>query len=146
MTHFPGGRPLPPAVAMLGYELSWARDGTAEVLFTAQPSFANLMGNVQGGFVAAMLDATAATALLAQLPVDQVAPTIEMKTSFFRPVPLGRLIARGKVLHRGTSIAFLEASLYAGDDADPAGNETLLAAQTATARIVHLNSLSSGAG
>lgn len=129
MTSFPGGRSLPPAVELLGYSLVSAGDGRAEVSFEGRPEFANLMGFVQGGLVAAMLDTAASTALLATLPSDQRCPTIEMKTSFFRPVPLGPLVAHGKVLHRGSTIAFLEASLY-----DPDG--TLLASTTATARIV----------
>ena len=129
MTSFPGGRPVPPAVALLGFALVSAGDGRSEVTFEGRPEFANLMGYVQGGFVAAMLDAAGSTALLASLPVDRLCPTIELKTSFFRPAPLGPLVARGRVLHRGSTIAFLEASLY-----DP--DETLLATSTATARIV----------
>jgi uncharacterized protein (TIGR00369 family) len=125
------GRALPPAVATLGFELSWVdtEQGEAEVFFTGRPEFTNLMGGIQGGFVSAMLDATASTAILAQLPTDHFAPTIEMKTSFFRPAPVGRLTGRGRVVHRGKSIAFVEASLY-----DDAG--ALIATATATARIV----------
>jgi uncharacterized protein (TIGR00369 family) len=125
------GRALPPAAATLGIELSCfdAERGEVEVFFTGRPEFTNLMGGIQGGFVSAMLDATASAAVLAQLPSDHFAPTIEMKTSFFRPVPVGRLIGRGRVLHRGKSIAFTESSLY-----DEAGE--LLASATATARIV----------
>ena len=87
------------------------------------------MGNIQGGFISAMIDGAASTALLAQLPDDHFAPTIEMKTNFLRPIPVGRVYGRGRVVHRGKSIAFLEASLH---DADG----TLLATGTTTVRIV----------
>lgn len=131
MTTFMGNRPLPNAVALLGYEVLGADPdaGTAEVSFVGRVEFTNLMGNVQGGFLAAMLDAAASSALLAQLPDEQAAPTIEMKVSFLRPAPVGRLIGRGRVVHRGKSIAFLEGALYDPDD-------VLLATATATARIV----------
>jgi uncharacterized protein (TIGR00369 family) len=36
--------------------------------------------------------------------------TVEMKTSFMRPAE-GRLVARGKLLHRSTTMAFCEASV-----------------------------------
>lgn len=134
MTAFPGGRQLPPAVALLGFELSWADadTGEVEVFFTPRADFANLMGNVQGGFVAGMLDATASSALLARLDATQVAPTIEMKINFVRPTPIARLTARGRIVHQGGSIAFLEATLH-----DAEGQ--LTATATATARIVTLS-------
>ena len=78
-----------------------------------------------------MLDATASAAALGVLPPDNVVPTIELKTSFYRPVPVARLRATGKVLHQGRTTVFLEAFLYDADD-------ILLAGMTATARIVTL--------
>lgn len=131
MSTFPGGRALPPAVELLGYTLRWAdaERGEAEAEFLARPDFLNLMGNVQGGFLTAMLDAIGSTALLAQLPPDHLAPTLELKTSFLRPAPAGRLVGRGRVVHRGRKIAFLEASISDEDGA-------LLATATATVKIV----------
>ena len=128
---FPGGRTLPPAVELLGYSLISADPslGVAEASFVGRPEFLNLLGSVQGGFVTAMLDAVASTALLAQLPSDQFAPTLELKTSFLRPVPAGELLGRGRVVHRGRSIAFLEGELR-----DPSGD--LLATATSTVKIV----------
>jgi uncharacterized protein (TIGR00369 family) len=125
----PGERPVPPAVSLLGYTLVSLDDGVAFVRYFARPEFANLMGFVQGGFVTAMLDAAASTALLALVAPDQLTPTVELKTTFFRPVPVGTLYARGRVVHRGGTIGFLEASLFDPDD-------TLLASMTSTARIV----------
>ena len=131
MSEFPGGRKLPPAVELLGYRLltADAERGEAQAEFLARPEFLNLMGNVQGGFLTAMLDAVASTALLAQLPSDHVAPTLELKTSFVRPAPPGRLLGHGRVVHRGRTIAFL-----AGELTDEDG--TLLATASATVRIV----------
>jgi len=128
---FVGGRSLPPAVALLGYALISADTslGEAEASFVGRDDFLNLLGHVQGGFVSAMLDAVASTALLAQLPSDQFAPTIELKTNFLRPVPAGRLLGRGRVVHRGRSIAFLEGELR-----DP--TDALLATASTTVKIV----------
>jgi uncharacterized protein (TIGR00369 family) len=103
--------------------------GEVEVSFEAVEAFGNLMGNVQGGFVAAMLDAAVATALMATLAPDQVAPTLELKVSYLRPVPLGPLVGRGRVVHRGGTIGFLAGELY--DEHDQ-----VLATATATVRII----------
>lgn len=126
-----GRAPAPPAADTLGWELV-AIDpdaGTIEVAFEATEAFANPMGNVQGGFLAAMLDDTMGPALAATLAPDQFAPTLELKVSFMRPARPGRVVGRGRVVHRGGTIAFLEGSLH-----DPAG--AVLATSTATARIV----------
>lgn len=42
------------------------------------------------------------------------AVTIEMKTSFLAP-GLGRLVARGRLLHRTATLAFCEGSVHAGN-------------------------------
>jgi uncharacterized protein (TIGR00369 family) len=126
-----GRAPVPPAAATLGFELRAVDPdaGTIEVGFTASPQFANPMGDVQGGFLAAMLDDTLGPALVATLGPDQFAPTLELKVSYLRPARVGPLVGRGRVVHRGGTIAFLEGSL-----ADPAGD--VVATATATARIV----------
>ncbi len=128
-----GQRPLPPAAKTLGWALSSVAPerGEIEVLFDAHEGFTNPIGHVQGGFLAAMLDDTLGPALIATLPPEQFAPTLELKVSFLRPARPGRLIGRGRVVHRGGTIAFLE-----GDLRDSAGE--VLAMATATARIVQL--------
>ena len=129
MRPFLGEREMPAAAATLGLEVVSAGGGACELTFVGRPEFANLAGAVQGGFVCAMLDSTASCALLADLELDQFAPTIELKTNFLRPVPLGNITGRGRVVHRGGTIAFLEGALY-----DP--SDTLLATATVTAKIV----------
>jgi uncharacterized protein (TIGR00369 family) len=126
-----GRAPMPPAAATLGWELVDADPevGTIEVAFTAGPELTNPMGNVQGGFLAAMLDDTLGPALVATLGAGQFAVTLELKVNFLRPASVGRLTGRGRVVHRGGSVAFLEGSL-----ADAGG--ATLATATATARII----------
>ena len=128
-----GRRPAPPAAATLGWQLSWVAPerGEIEVRFAAGDAFTNPMGNVQGGFLAAMLDDTLGPALVATLPDGQFAPTLELKVSFLRPARPGRITGTGRVVHRGGSIAFL-----AGELRDDTGE--LLATATATARIIQL--------
>jgi uncharacterized protein (TIGR00369 family) len=126
-----GRLPQPSAAVTLGWELVAVdpEARTIEVTFDASQRFTNPVGNVQGGFLAAMLDDTLGPALVATLEPDQFAPTLELKVNFLRPAKPGRLIGRGRVVDRGGSIAFLEGSL---SDADG----VTVATATATARIV----------
>jgi len=110
--------------------------GEIQVAFEASNAFVNPVGNIQGGFLAAMLDDTLGPSLVATLEPDEFAPTIELKVNFLRPAKPGTLIGSGRVVHRGGSIAFL-----AGELADEAGE--LVATATATARVVRLNSATS---
>jgi uncharacterized protein (TIGR00369 family) len=121
----------PPAARTLGWHLEEVDPaaGTIRVAFEAAPGFLNPMGNIQGGFLAAMLDDTLGPALVATLGPGQFAPTLELKVSFVRPARPGRLVGTGRVVHRGGTIAFLEGDLH-----DAEG--TLIATATATARIV----------
>jgi molybdopterin converting factor subunit 1 len=122
---------LPNYVDLLGMRPLSAEPGHVRMEFTASEQFLNPAGVVQGGFITAMLDDTMGPAAVAQLGPGYFAPTLELKVSFLRPVGPGRLVADGRVVHMGRSVAFLEGSL-----ADEEGN--VVATATATARIVKL--------
>jgi uncharacterized protein (TIGR00369 family) len=126
-----GRRPPPPAAVLLGFELLAIDEaqGTIRVRFTARPEFTNPIGVVQGGFLAAMLDDTLGPALQSTLAPDQFAPTLELKVNFISPAKPGPLVAEGRVVSRGGSVAFLAGELRTEDGA-------LVATATATARIV----------
>jgi uncharacterized protein (TIGR00369 family) len=109
-----GRREPPPAAALLGWEPQAVNPeaGTIELLFTAKEEFLNLAGHVQGGFLAAMLDATLGPALAVTLSDREWSPTITLNVQFMRPAKAGRLGGRGRVVRRGRDIAFLAAELF----------------------------------
>jgi uncharacterized protein (TIGR00369 family) len=118
----------------LGFELIDADvpNGTIEIAFRATEDFTNPTGNVLGAFVAAMLYDTVGPALLATLEPDQFQSTLGLNVNFLRPVRPGRLIGKGRVVHRDGDIAALEASLFDSDG-------TLIATSAATARVIALD-------
>ena len=126
--------PLPPAAASLGLELIAAdvENGTIEVAFAATEAFATPMGDVLGGFLAAMLYDMVGPALLATLEPGQFISTLDLKASFLRPAFPGRLVGRGRVVHRDGDIAFLEGSLTNSD-------EIIVATAAATARVIAID-------
>jgi uncharacterized protein (TIGR00369 family) len=129
-----GRAPVPPAAATLGFEFIGAdvERGTIEVAFTATEAFTNPAGNVLGAFVAAMLYDTVGPALLATLEPDQFQSTLQLSVSFLRPVRPGRVIGRGRIVHRDGELAFLEASMT-----DAGG--AIIATAAATARVIELS-------
>ena len=125
--------PLPPAAAHLGFRLvSFDTErGEVEGTFDARPEFANMLGGVQGGFLAAMLDTTVSCAVLSVLPADHFAPTVQLNVSYLAPAPLGTLTGRGRVLRKGSSVAFLAGELHAPDG-------TVVTTATATVRVLRV--------
>jgi uncharacterized protein (TIGR00369 family) len=127
-----GEAEYPPCAKTLGWSLVAVEPGRVTIEFYARPEFANPLGNVQGGFIVAMLDDTLGPAVATTLEHDQFAPTLEIKASFFRPAKVGKLIARGWVVQRGRSIVFAEGEIH-----DEAGE--LIARASATTRVVRAN-------
>jgi uncharacterized protein (TIGR00369 family) len=129
-----GRTPLPRAAATLGMELIDADvdAGTIELAFLGTEDFTNPTGNVLGAFQGAMLFDTVGPALLATLEPDQFQSTLQLSVSFLRPVRPGRIIGKGRVVHRDGDLVFLEASLFDT-------NGAVIATATATARVIALS-------
>lgn len=103
--------------------------GTARIGYLAKPEFCNPMGVVQGGFLTAMVDEAMAMACVGATDFRIYIPTLELKISFLSAGYPGPMVAEGKVVRLGSSVAFLEGRLY-----DDKGN--LLAMATATGRVI----------
>jgi uncharacterized protein (TIGR00369 family) len=87
-----------------------------EVAFDAKAELlANPMKQVQGGYLCAMLDECMSVACMVASKMTAVAPTAEMKTSFFRPAMPGELKGIGRVVRWGRTLAFTEGELYDAD-------------------------------
>lgn len=109
--------PAPPAAETLGWELLSldAAAGTIELAFDAKPAFTNPAGNIQGGFLAAMLDDTLGPALFAMTDGTRFGSTIDLHVHYLRPVPPGRVTTKGRVVKLGARIAFMEGELFTAD-------------------------------
>jgi uncharacterized protein (TIGR00369 family) len=86
---------------------------SVEVAFEARAEvLLNPMKQIQGGYLCAMLDECMSVACMVASGMTHVAPTAEMKTSFFRPGYPGPLRGIGRVVKWGKTIAFTEGELY----------------------------------
>jgi uncharacterized protein (TIGR00369 family) len=102
-------------------------DKSVEVEFDARAELLlNPMKQIQGGYLCAMLDECMSVACMVASGMTHVAPTAEMKTTFFRPGAPGKIKGVGRVVRWGSRVAFTE-----GELTDPDGR--VLAKATGTA-------------
>jgi uncharacterized protein (TIGR00369 family) len=99
-----------PFVTHLGFALTAFEGGHSEIEFRPKPEHLNSHAIVHGGALMTLLDVSMATAARSAQP-DMGMVTVEMKTSFMRPA-LGLLVAKGRLMHRSTSLAFAESTIY----------------------------------
>ena len=85
--------------------------GRITIAFEAKPEFCNLLGTVQGGMLAAMLDMVMSFSVLCTVGPGHVVPTIDMNTHFLTPAKPGRIVGEGAIVKKGRSISFMEGRL-----------------------------------
>jgi uncharacterized protein (TIGR00369 family) len=91
------------------------KNGTADIEFEVADGLANQLGYVLGGIVTTMLDACIGIAGATKSGGTLAMPLAEMKITFLRPAPVGKIIGRGETLKLGRKLAFIEASLLNED-------------------------------
>jgi uncharacterized protein (TIGR00369 family) len=117
------GRPIPFA-SYIGIRLRAHGDGQAVVEADLRPELMNSWDSAHGGVVMTLLDVAMAVAARSMDPKAAGAITVEMKTSFIGTCQ-GLLVAHGRCIHLGRSVAFCE-----GEARDAAGK--LVAKATGT--------------
>ncbi|WP_426013441.1 PaaI family thioesterase [Caulobacter sp. DWR2-3-1b2] len=129
LARFHAAKTVPGSARTLGFRMVSVNQAERRVEIAFEPSIeavGNPMGQVQGGYVSAMLDECMSVAGMIASGMTCVVPTLEMKTSFLRPAIPGPLRGVGWVVKWGKTVCFTEGELY-----DPQGR--LLAKASATA-------------
>lgn len=113
LARFLGAKRQPPGSQLLGFRMVRVSqaDREVEVAFEATEQLTNPMKQIQGGYLCAMLDECMSVACMVASGMTSVAPTLEMKTSFFRPALPGPIRGIGRVARWGKTIAFTEGEL-----------------------------------
>jgi len=112
--------PFPTAIPFLedlGVELLSMGGGEAQLGLTLEARHMNGWHVAHGGLTMTLLDVAMAMAGRSLNPDIQASVTVEMKTSFLQAAgtPGERLIAKGKTLHRSTTMCFCEGEVWNGD-------------------------------
>jgi uncharacterized protein (TIGR00369 family) len=110
-----GELPPPPIAVLLGMTIVSLEHGRA--VFAAEPSefHYNPIGVVHGGLAMTLLDSAMGCAVHTTLAAGVGYTTLEGKVNFVRPITAktGRILAEGKLIHRGETIATAEGRLVA---------------------------------
>jgi acyl-CoA thioesterase len=106
-----------------------AESGRSRLEFTCKPEMCHSGGVAQGGFVTGWIDAAMAHACIARYTTSYWIATLELKVSFFKPTPPGRVVAEGWIERGGKQTVFAEGQLL-----DQHGE--VLAKATSTIRLV----------
>ncbi len=106
-----------------------AESGRSTLEFVCKPAMCHSGGVAQGGFVTGWIDAAMAHACIARYTTAYWIATLELKVSFFKPTPPGRVIAEGWIERGGKQTVFTEGRLL-----DEHGE--VLAKATSTIRLV----------
>jgi uncharacterized protein (TIGR00369 family) len=107
-----------PFADLLGLQLVHMHGGQAEVTLPLRPELLNTWQVAHGGVTMTLLDVTMAQAARSlNMKGQDKGPgvvTVEMKTTFMRPGE-GQLTCRARVLHRSSTMAYTEGSVYAAN-------------------------------
>jgi uncharacterized protein (TIGR00369 family) len=108
-----GELPQAPIAVLMGFDLCAVEEGS--VSFDCEPGehLYNPMNAVHGGLALTMLDSAMGASVHTTLPQGQLYSTLETKVNLVRPIRAdsGRLVAEGRVIHRGSRTATAEAHL-----------------------------------
>ena len=105
--------PPPPVADLVGFDPIYVTPGYVVFAYEPREEHYNTIGAVHGGILTTVLDTVMGCAVHSTLEPDVAPVTIELKTSFVRPVTLasGALRAEGSVVHPGSRVATAEAKL-----------------------------------
>jgi uncharacterized protein (TIGR00369 family) len=112
------GRSVPPPMHHLtGMRPTEIGPGTSTFTMPSTGWLATHNGVITGGILAALADGPLGCSIQSTLPPGTVYTTSELSMSYLRPAfPDGRtIVARGKVIHAGRSLALSEAVVTDGD-------------------------------
>lgn len=111
-----GRREPPPLDRLTGMRLTDASDGCSEFSLPAHGWLLQEIGTVFGGMIALLAKAATAGAVQAAAAAGTRFTALDLKVNFLRPVDADgtRLLARGKVLHRGRQLSIANTEVTHG--------------------------------
>ncbi|HUP23682.1 MAG TPA: PaaI family thioesterase [Thermoanaerobaculia bacterium] len=124
----PPGPPTPPALASLGIVRTVWKPGHSGLRWAVpeERRLTNTAGHLHGGYLCVMADALLGSALSTVLGPEQRAVNPDFHCHFLERAELGALLeGEGRLVHRGRSVSFLEATLR-----DARSGATVLAAHS----------------
>lgn len=104
-----------PFIEHVGLRFEPPRPGWSRCWLDLAPVHLNGNGVVHGGAIFTLADTGMGAALQPTLADGERCATIEVKINYFRPVTEGTLVCTTELVHRGRSVANLEATVRLGE-------------------------------
>lgn len=99
----------------LQLETTFAEDGVSRGVWTVDEKFINGNGVSMGGYLASAADIMMAYAVVSKLQPHQTFASIDLHTTFHRPVFPGKVDVQAKVERMGRTVAYVVAELFQND-------------------------------
>lgn len=104
-----------PFAGHLGLHVVERGEGKSMLSVELQEYHKNSLGSAHGSVLFALADTGMGAALYTLLDQGQTCVTIEVKINYFKAVREGTIRCQSTVVHKGRSVANIEASLYSED-------------------------------
>jgi len=118
-----------PYFSLLSMEIKDLQWGTCLIEVELGEKHLQNFGNIHGGAIASVVDAATFWAVFPQVERGKGLTTVEMKLNYLAPVQKGKLVAQGRCIKMGRTLALGDASVTNGEG-------TLVAHGTATMMVV----------
>jgi uncharacterized protein (TIGR00369 family) len=105
-----------PVASLVGIRIASFENGVIRLELEAGARHHNPMGTVHGGILCDLADLAMGTAFAATLEEGEGFVTLQLAANYLRAVKEGRLIATGKVVHRGRSIGYTEGEIVDAEE------------------------------
>jgi uncharacterized protein (TIGR00369 family) len=109
------GVEVAPIGTLLGFRFTSFEAGRVCVEMDAGPRHHNPMGIVHGGIFCDLADAAMGMAFATTLADDESFATLQLQASYLRAVREGRLVATGRVVHRGKTVGHTDCEIVDGE-------------------------------
>ena len=121
------------AMALIGAELIVVEPGFCAIAVTPRPEISQQHGYVHAGIVGAIVDTAGGYAGFTLFPEDASVLTVEFKLNLLAPAAGDRLVAEGRVIKPGRTLAITQGEVHAERD----GRRTLVALMQQTLMVMH---------
>ncbi|WP_096200599.1 PaaI family thioesterase [Bacillus sp. FJAT-45350] len=99
----------------LQFQPTFAEDGIARGTWEVDEKYINGIGVAMGGYLTAVADSMMAFAIASKLSDDQGFASIDLHTTFHRPVFVGKVEVEARVERLGRKVAYVVADLFQND-------------------------------
>ena len=104
-----------PWITAMGFEVLKAAKGQVELKLPVKPEFVHIGGVMCGQAAMAAADTAMVLAMMMELAEFRPMTTVQLQTSFLRPISGGHCVVTAKVLRSGRSLAFGTIDIVSAD-------------------------------